>query len=136
MLEWLTSPAFAVAGSAFTWGELLGFVTGVVNVWLLVRQNPVNWPVGIANVLLLLVVFWHVGLYADAGLQIVYVALGFYGWWQWLFGGERRSRLRVSRTTRTEWGLLGAAGGAATLGLWLLQDRATDSDRKSTRLNS
>ena len=127
MLEWLTSPVFEVAGSAFTWGELLGFLTGIVNVWLLVRQNPVNWPVGIANVLLLLVVFWHVGLYADAGLQLVYVALGFYGWWQWLFGGAHKSRLLVSRTTRVEWLVLGAVGLVATGGLWLLLDRATDS---------
>lgn len=127
MLEWLTVPAFMVGGGVFTWGELLGFVTGVVNVWLLVRQNPVNWPIGIANVLLLLVVFWHAGLYADAGLQIVYVALGFYGWWQWLFGGEQHSRLLISRTTPSQWLTLAAVGVVATGGLWLLLDRATDS---------
>jgi len=127
MLEWLLSPALTLAGTPLTFAELLGFLTGVVNVWLLVRQDPVNWPVGIANVLLLLVVFWHVGLYADAGLQIVYVALGFYGWWQWLFGGEHRSRLLVSRTTGTEWVALGVVGIVATVGLWLLLDRATDS---------
>ena len=49
MLEWLTSPVFEVASSVFTWGELLGFLTGVANVWLLVRQNPINWPVGIGR---------------------------------------------------------------------------------------
>lgn len=76
---------------------------------------------------LYLVVFWQVGLYADAGLQVVYIALGFYGWWHWLFGGRQGSRPRVSRTSRTEWMVLGAVGVAATIGLWQLLVRVSDS---------
>lgn len=127
MLEWLLSPAFVLAGLSFSWGDLLGFVTGVVNVWLLVRQNPLNWPVGILNVSIYLVVFWYVGLYADAGLQIVYIVLGFYGWWHWLFGGTEGAPPRVSRTSRTEWIVLGAVGFVATIGLWQLLVRVSDS---------
>lgn len=127
MLDWLTSTAFSVAGTGTTWAELLGFATGVVNVWLVARQHIANWPIGIANVLLLMLLFWTAGLYADAGLQIVYVVLGGYGWWHWLFGGEQRSRLTVSRTGRGEWWALGAAGVLLTVALWALLDRATDS---------
>ncbi|MFI5837626.1 nicotinamide riboside transporter PnuC [Micromonospora sp. NPDC051300] len=127
MLDWLTGTAFTVWGTGTTWAELLGFVTGVVNVWLVARQHIANWPIGIANVLLLMVLFWTAGLYADAGLQIVYVALGVYGWWHWLFGGERRGRLTVARTGRREWWALGAAGLLLTAGLWAFLDRATDS---------
>ena len=83
MLDWLTSAAFHAFGAPTTWAELLGFLTGVVTVWLVVRQHIANWPVGIANVLLLMVVFQHVGLYGDAWLQVVYVILGAYGWWRW-----------------------------------------------------
>ena len=103
MLDWLTGTAFTVAGTGTTWAELLGFATGVVNVWLVARQHIANWPIGIANVLLLMLLFWTAGLYADAGLQVVYVVLGAYGWWHWLFGGERRSRLTVARTGHREW---------------------------------
>ncbi|WP_155374641.1 nicotinamide riboside transporter PnuC [Catellatospora vulcania] len=127
MLDWLLSTALTVNGTPMTWAEVLGFGTGVLNVWLLVRQNIANWAVGIVNVLLLLVVFVTYGLYADAGLQVVYVALGLLGWWQWLRGGERGGRLEVSRTTRAEWAVLAVAGVAATAGLWLLLDRVTDS---------
>ncbi|SCL37177.1 nicotinamide mononucleotide transporter [Micromonospora rhizosphaerae] len=127
MLDWLTSTAFSIAGTGTTWAELLGFATGVVNVWLVARQHIANWPIGIANVLLLMLLFWTAGLYADAGLQIVYVALGLYGWWHWLFGGERRSRLTVARTGQREWWALAVAGVVLTGGLWLLLDRATDS---------
>ncbi|MFC7241235.1 nicotinamide riboside transporter PnuC [Catellatospora aurea] len=127
MLDWLLSTALTVYGTPMTWAEVLGFGTGVLNVWLLVRQNVANWAVGILNVVLLGVVFVTYGLYADASLQVVYVALGLLGWWQWLRGGERGGRLEVSRTTRAEWTVLAVAGVAATAGLWLLLDRVTDS---------
>lgn len=127
MLDWLTGTAFTVADTPTSWAELLGFATGVLNVWLLARQKLWNWPIGIANVLLLMVLFWTAGLYADAGLQIVYVGLGLYGWWAWLFGGAQRSRLMVGRTGGREWTVLAGAGVVLTLLLWLLLDRATDS---------
>lgn len=127
MLDWLLSTAFTVDDTPTTWAEVLGFGTGVLNVWLLVRQNVANWAVGILNVLLLMVVFATYGLYADASLQVVYVALGLLGWWRWQRGGERGGRLEVSRTTRAEWTVLAVAGVAATAGLWLLLDRVTDS---------
>ncbi|MEV1287552.1 nicotinamide riboside transporter PnuC [Micromonospora sp. NPDC049679] len=127
MIEWLTSAAFTVAGTPTSWGEVLGFVTGVVNVWLVARQQVWNWPTGIANVLLLMLLFWTAGLYADAGLQLVYVALGLYGWWHWLFGGAERSRLTVSRTSRGEWVGLTVAGMLLTAALWVLLTRVTDS---------
>ncbi|MER7460715.1 nicotinamide riboside transporter PnuC [Micromonospora sp. NPDC126480] len=127
MIDWLTGTAFVVAGTPTTWAELLGFATGVLTVWLVVRQRIANWPLGIANVLLLMLLFWTAGLYADAALQIVYVGLGLYGWWAWLFGGERRTRLTVSRTGRGEWWALAAVGVVLTGVIWLLLDRATDS---------
>ena len=127
MIDWLTSAAFTTFGTPTTWAELLGFATGLVNVGLLVRQHILNWPLGILNVLLLMLVFWSAGLFADAGLQIVYVVLGLYGWWAWLYGGERHSRLVVRHTTRTEWRALAVAGVLLTAGLWLFLDRLTES---------
>lgn len=127
MIDWLTGTAFTVAGTPTTWAELLGFATGVLTVWLVARQRIANWPLGIANVMLLMLLFWTAGLYADAALQIVYVGLGLYGWWAWLFGGERRTRLTVSRTGRAEWSALAVVGLVLTGAIWLLLDRATDS---------
>ncbi len=120
MGHWLNGTALRVLGEDASWAELLGFLTGIVNVWLVVRQHIANWPVGILNVILLMVAFWTAGLYADAGLQIVYVVLGFYGWWEWLFGGVDRTRLVVRRTGRGEWLGLAVAGVVLTGALWWL----------------
>ncbi|MEO3744081.1 nicotinamide riboside transporter PnuC [Plantactinospora sp. B5E13] len=127
MLDWLNSAAFTVFGAPTSWAELLGFATGLLCVYLVVRQHIANWPVGILNVLLLMVVFWSAGLYADAGLQIVYVLLGAYGWWSWTFGGAGRSTLRVRRTSRPEWLGLAVAGIVLTGALWYFLDRFTGS---------
>ncbi|MFC0552184.1 nicotinamide riboside transporter PnuC [Planotetraspora thailandica] len=110
-----------------SWAELLGFATGILTVWLTVRQHIANWPVGIANVVLLGLVFLSAGLYADASLQIVYVLLGLYGWWQWLYGGAGGARLTVSRTGLAEWCWLVVAGAAATAALTVVLARWTDS---------
>jgi nicotinamide mononucleotide transporter len=127
MIDWLSGTAFTAFGAPTTWAEVLGFATGLVTVWLVVRQHVLNWPLGILNVALLMLVFFAAGLYADAGLQIVYVALGFYGWWAWLYGGERHSRLTVRATSAREWVFLAVAGLVLTGGLWLFLDRLTGS---------
>ncbi|MFI5492108.1 nicotinamide riboside transporter PnuC [Actinoplanes sp. NPDC051859] len=124
MIDWLNSPAFTAFGVGTTWAELLGFGTGLLTVGLLVIRHILNWPIGILNVLLLMVVFWTAGLYADAALQIVYVILGLYGWWAW---HHDRTELKVRATTRAEWIWLIVAGALATLGLWLFLDRLTGS---------
>lgn len=127
MIDWLSGVAFTAFGVGTTWAEVLGFGTGLVNVGLLVRRHILNWPLGILNVLLLMLVFWSAGLYADASLQIVYVLLGAYGWWAWLYGGASRTPLTVRSTTRAEWTGLAVAGVVLTGGLWLFLDRLTGS---------
>src|SRR5436305_3029023 len=39
------------------------------------------------------------------GLQVVYLVLSIYGWYEWLYGGRDRTKLTVSRATMREWAL-------------------------------
>jgi nicotinamide mononucleotide transporter len=98
--------------------ELAAAITGAVSVWLSVRQNIWSWPTAIVNVVLYTVVFWEAKLYADMGLQVIYAALSLYGWHQWLYGGEGRTELRVTRTPPRLGAILAviAAAGSALLG--------------------
>ncbi|MFL6052922.1 MAG: nicotinamide riboside transporter PnuC [Actinoallomurus sp.] len=128
MLGPLLQPALTLGGTPTTWAEVLGFATGAVNVWLVVRQHIANWPIGIANVVLLGLIFVDGGLYADAGLQVVYVVLQVWGWWEWLYGGQGRSERLVQRTSRTEWAGIAVAGLAATALLTWVLSTWTDSN--------
>jgi nicotinamide mononucleotide transporter len=82
--------------------EVVGFVTGVLYVVLNIRQNIWCWPVGLVSVLVYMVVFYEVRLYADVGLQVIYVALSIYGWYYWLHGGEAHAQAKVVRVTRRQ----------------------------------
>ena len=94
--------------------EIAGFVTGALSVWLAVRQSPWNWPTGVANAGFFLVLFWRAHLYGDMALQVLFIAICLLGWYRWLFGGEGRSRLRVTRITTSGVIAYTAAGVAAT----------------------
>ena len=97
--------------------EVLGFITGAVSVWLTVKQNVWNWPIGIANSAFYVIVFFHARLFADSSLNVLYVALGFLGWYWWLKGGEHRTALKVGRVSKLSALVLAAVGLAGTAGM-------------------
>lgn len=101
ILSGLTFVATALAGVLLargltTWLEAVSVVTGAVCVWLTVRESVWNFPLGMVNVATFFVVFGRAGLYADAGLQVVYFVLAAIGWYLWRFGGAGRTPLRVA----------------------------------------
>jgi nicotinamide mononucleotide transporter len=126
VLDWLYSSVVTVGDDAISVAELLGFITGAYGVWLVVRERIGNFPVGIANSAFFLVLFFDAELYANAGLQVVYIALGLAGWWMWLHGGAGRAPIRLTRSGGGELFLLAVGVVAATIGLTFVL-RAADS---------
>jgi nicotinamide mononucleotide transporter len=107
--------------------EVLGFITGAVSVWLTVKQNVWNWPIGIANSVFYVIVFFQVRLFADSSLNVLYVALGFLGWYWWLRGGEHRAALKVGRISRRSVFVLATVGLAGTAGMAVFLASVHDS---------
>jgi nicotinamide mononucleotide transporter len=107
--------------------ELFAAVIGALSVWLSVRQSIWSWPTAIVNVVLYVIVFYEAKLYADMGLQVIYAVLSVYGWYEWLYGGEGRTQLHVTRTSPRLGALLTliALGGSIALGTLL--HRVTDA---------
>ena len=100
---------------------------GAIGVYLGVRQKIWSWPIGIAGVTLYVIVFYRARLYADMGLQVVYIVLSFYGWYEWLYGGPGRTTLTVSRAKPHHWIILPVL---AVAGAWVtgtLLGRHTDA---------
>jgi nicotinamide mononucleotide transporter len=77
--------------------ELSASLIGLLGVWLTTRQKIWCWPVGLLGVILSLYVFLASKLYADVILQIFYIVLTIYGWYNWLHGGENKTILKVTR---------------------------------------
>jgi nicotinamide mononucleotide transporter len=107
--------------------EMFAFLTGAVCVWLLVKENIWSWPIGIANNLFYVIVFWRAKLYADMGLQFFYIAISIYGWWNWLHHQAGSKKLNVIRIGGREATALFLIGLGSTGGLYWFLRRFTDS---------
>jgi nicotinamide mononucleotide transporter len=107
--------------------EVVAVVFGVVSVWLSTREHIAAWPTALVNSSLYALFFWRAGIYANAGLQVVYFALSVYGWYAWKFGGQHHTPLRVTRATRRHWLLLAPLGVVAAVLLALILGRYTDA---------
>jgi nicotinamide mononucleotide transporter len=108
------------------WTEILGFATGLACVALSARRNVWNFPIGIANNLVFLVIFGSAGLYALAGLQVVYLGFAVHGWLHWSRGIEKE-RFYVARTPLRAVPWLVAAGVVGAVVLWWALTTFTDS---------
>ena len=125
----LLAAPFTLLGSPVTWLEMSAFVLALWMVFANMRVQLIAWPLAILSSLAYLVLFAHSKLYGEAGLQVLFVAVAAWGWWQWRFGHQAdgakltvrwldaRSRWRLTALTLALWPLLGA-----------LLDRFTDSD--------
>lgn len=125
----LLAPAFTLAGSAFTWLEIVAVALSLWMVRCNFRVDPLGWPLAIASSALYGLLFLHSRLYGEAALQAVFIAVAGWGWWQWLRGtAADGSALRVRRLGPRQRLLALAATAAAWPLLGALLARATDSD--------
>ena len=125
----LLASAFTLWGSAVTWLEGVAFVLSLAMVAANMRVNAVGWPLAIAASLLYSLLFAQSRLYGEASLQLFFVAVSFWGWWQWLRAtGDDGAPLAVHRLARAQVIRAALATFAAWPLLGLLLRHMTDSD--------
>jgi nicotinamide mononucleotide transporter len=73
------------------WIEVFGAVTGIIYVFLEVRQNLWLWPVGIVTSAVYIWVFFTHKIYADMSLQGYYLVISCLGWYWWARGRGQRA---------------------------------------------
>src|SRR6516225_5478145 len=82
----LLVPAFAAWGVPVTWIEVAAFA---VSLWMVVcemRVHPWAWPLAMLSSLAYALLFADSKLYGEASLQLFFIAMSLWGWWQWLRG--------------------------------------------------
>ena len=77
--------------------ELAAVIFAVAYLVLAVRENSLCWYAAGISTLIFLFIFWDVKLYMESGLQIYYLAMAFYGWYQWRGANRETAKLRVSK---------------------------------------
>ena len=68
--------------------EIFGLVSGLVCVWLMIKQNTLTFPIGLANAMASVLVMASNQLYAQVLLYAYYVCINAYGWWYWSVSKE------------------------------------------------
>ena len=74
--------------------QIVGTLLGLLYLWLEYKANIWVWIVGAIMPMVHGVLYLQSGIYADAAMQLYYVAAGIYGLFVWL-RGEKRSEKRV-----------------------------------------
>ena len=82
IIDWISS----------NWIEFFGAISGVIYVFLEIRQNIWLWPVGIITSAVYIIVFFTSKFYADMSLQVYYLVISCVGWYWWVRGAGRRAQ--------------------------------------------
>lgn len=76
--------------------EYFGVVTGIVYLILEIFQHRAMWVVGFLTSFIYVFVFFFSKFYADMSLNIYYVCMSVYGFWQWRKMGNRGEKREVA----------------------------------------
>jgi len=110
--------------------EILGAILGIAYIFFSIRQNILTWPVGLLTSILYVWVFLGAKLYAELGLQIYYVVISIYGWYEWLYGNQNSNdtALKVSRLTIRLGSVLALITALISVLIWIVLKNYTDSN--------
>ncbi len=85
-----------------SWCEIIGVVLNYACVILVSRQSNANWPLGLAAVVFMGILFFKINLLASMTLSLAYfIPAQIVGWWNWKRGGTGGTDLPVSKTLET-----------------------------------
>ncbi|MCP5122432.1 MAG: nicotinamide mononucleotide transporter [Pseudomonadales bacterium] len=104
------STALLQAARAMSGWELAAVLLGLAYLLLAMRESLWCWYAAFISTAIFLVLFWDVGLLMESALQVYYLAMAVYGWWQWQHGAAGQPELAIS-----SWGVRQHLGALATV---------------------
>jgi nicotinamide mononucleotide transporter len=115
--------------------EVFGAVTGIIYVFLEIRQSIWLWPVGVITSAVYIWIFFTSKIYADMSLQVYYLLISVLGWYWWVKGtglrtqgsGQKEEELQVSRLKLRTGVILVSSFVVLFFFMWLVLTRLTDS---------
>jgi len=115
--------------------EIFGTISGLLYLYLEIKQRPAMWIVGIINAIIYLLVFFNAKIYADASLQVYYVSVSVYGLMLWrrsILGTQTESSKQVQTIeyrmmSSSMWCYIIVASTILTLAMYAILSRYTDS---------
>lgn len=85
--------------------ELTAVAFAIVYLVLAVRENILCWYAAGISTSFFLFIFWDVNLYMESGLQVYYLAMAVFGWYQWRRANDGSTSLQVSMWSGLQHGI-------------------------------
>ena len=76
--------------------EAVSVAFGLAYVILAARENSWCWPAAFIGTGTAIFLFWDASLLMESGLNVYYLLMAVYGWWQWQHGSDSSSTLAIS----------------------------------------
>lgn len=77
--------------------EAVAVLLGIAYLLLAMLEKISCWYAAFLSTLIFLFLFWDVNLLMESALQVYYLAMAVYGWWQWRHGQRDDGSLAISR---------------------------------------
>jgi len=71
------------AGAAMWGWELVAVTLAIAYLLLALKENILCWYAALISTAIFTVLFWNVSLVMESLLQVYYIAMAIYGWYQW-----------------------------------------------------
>ncbi len=105
-----------------SWMEWLGMTTGIVGVWLSIKEKVAAWLFFIACYVCYVYISHQFGLHAFMVMNVAFIGISIYGFWKWSRNRHGSiAQLPITRTKPRHWPLVGLFLLLGTLGVgaWL-----------------
>ncbi|WP_193163101.1 nicotinamide riboside transporter PnuC [Microbulbifer hainanensis] len=107
--------AIASAFAAMSGWEIVAVILALAYLLLAMKEEISCWYAAFISTAIYLFLFWDVSLLMESALQVFYLLMAVYGWWQWRFHSDKQQDLQIHRWPLRTHLLAFAAVGVLTL---------------------
>lgn len=109
--------------------EWFGVLSGLLYLSLEIRQKSAMWIVGFISSMVYVFVFFSAKLYANASLNVYFVAMSVYGFWQWRKASatSEMHEIEYRRLSLKQWVVLTVISAFVFGFIKLILEKYTDS---------
>lgn len=119
--------AISASLAAMSLWEIAGVILALAYLLLAMQEKISCWYAAFASTSIYLFLFWDVNLLMESALQVFYLVMAVYGWWQWRHHRDQQRDLHIHRWPLRTHLLVFAVVGALTLVMGYILETTTSA---------
>ncbi len=127
MLSPEVQAAIVEAFWAMSLWELVAVVLALAYLLLAMKEKILCWYAAFVSTLIYMFLFWDVSLLMESALQVFYLVMAVYGWWQWRHHANGAEDLAIHCWSFKKHALVFTAIGILTLGFGYTLEQSTNA---------